>query len=395
MPRSSPGHRSILPLANGVARIGGLVAVLVGLALCAIVEQEIIARVGPHRAVKAQVSSATPSGRRPHPTPKATRTDLAAPLGQVRTTVLRQRGASARAAFGVEDLPQPDVHLTRIDDAKGWAFGTAAIPPPPGVAAVPDPSVFVARRSGKTWQVAVAGVEDFVRLVRQAPTTVIPADERPILEQYGEAVSAKEGVATGMTLPWSAGQSWTMHSVAGNDALQFSGGDGRVLAPAPGRLYRFCTRSASQSMLLLIHADGLASEYYQMADVPDVKEGALVQEGDYLGHTGTARPCGGAAPASGPPTVDFTLFSGASPMPLEGTQIGGWTLHAAGDQVWADRSGLRVDAGNPLLNFGPVDASPSPAPRPPSATPSPRSHSATPSPRSPSARPSPRSTHSR
>jgi LasA protease len=390
-------------LANGVARMGGLVAILVGLALCAIIQQEITARTEPHRVVKAQIPSTAPSRPQPRLTPKATRTDLAAPLGQVRTTVLRQRGASARGAFGVKNLPQPDVHLTRIDEAKGWAFGTAAIPPPPGMAAVPDPSVFIARRSGKTWQVALAGVEDFVRLVRQAPTTVIPADERPFLEQYGEAASAKEGVATGMTLPWGAGQSWTMQSIAGVDALQFSGGDGRVLAPAPGRLYRFCTRSASQSMLLLIHADGLASEYYQMADVADIKEGALVQEGGYLGHTGTARPCGGAAPASGPPTVDFTLFSGASPMPLEGTQIGGWTLHAAGDQVWADRSGLRVNAGNPLLNFGALDAPPSPtprspsarpSPRSPSATPSPRSPSATPSPRSPSARPSPRSTHS-
>ncbi|GAA4559152.1 hypothetical protein [Planotetraspora kaengkrachanensis] len=380
MPRSSSGHRSILPLADGVARIGGLVAVLVGLALCAIVQQEVVARVGPHRVVKAEVTGT----RRPRPTPKASRTDPA-PFAQVRTAVLRQRGPSARAAFRVESLPQPDVHMTRIDEAKGWAFGTAAIPPPPGVAALPDPSLFIARRSGQTWQVASAGVEDFARFVRQAPTTVVPADERPFLEQYGEASSAKEGVATGMTLPWSAGQSWTMRSLGGVDALQFSGGDGRVLAPAPGRLYRLCARSASQSMLLLIHADGLASEYYQMADVADVKEGTLIQEGGYLGHTGTARPCGGAAPASGPATVDFTLFSGASLMPLEGTRIGGWTLHTAGDQVWADRSGLRVNAGNPLLNFG-TDAPPSPSPRPPSATPSLRS---------PSASPSPRPTHSR
>jgi len=375
MRKSSSGYRSILPTANRIAGIGGLTAVVVALALCAILQQEIIARTAQHRVPKVPSASKAASHPTPRPTAKATRTDTTAttPLAQVRATVLKEQGEAARRAFGVRDLPQPDVHFTRIDDAKGWAFGTSAIPPPAGMAAAPEPSLFLARRSGATWRVALAGAEGFVALVRQAPATVIPAVERPFLERYSQAASAEHGVATGMTLPWGTGQSWTMRPAAGVDTLQFSGGDGRVLAPAAGRVYRLCTRTEGQSMLLLIHASGLASEYYQMADVAGVAEGALVQEGSYLGRTGTDRPCGDSVPASGPPAVDFALFDGAGPLPLEGIQIGGWTLHAAGDRVWADRSGLQVSVGNPLLNFGIPRVSPLPASRTPSASPSPRS----------------------
>jgi hypothetical protein len=72
----------------------------------------------------------------------------------------------------------------------------------------------------------------------------------------------------------------------------------------------------------------------------------------------------------------FALRSAGSLLSLEGRTFGGWTLHTASGPIWAEREGLRVDAGNPLLNFGPGTASPSPVVTPspggkPTTTPSP------------------------
>jgi hypothetical protein len=124
-------------------------------------------------------------------------------------------------------------------------------------------------------------------------------------------------------------------------------------------------------MLLLIHPNGMASEYYQVANVTDVKDGTLVERGEYLGRISADRPCGGL-PAKGGTTASFALLNGHGAVSLNGAQIGGWTLHTSEGRFYADRPGVRVDSGNPLLNFGP-DAAPSAAQDPGTASPGPRS----------------------
>jgi LasA protease len=329
--------------------------------------------------------------------PKTTTTSLEL---RVRAVVLTQRSARLRKIYGVKSLAKPQVLLTRVDQAKGWAFGTSVIAPPAGSAALPDPALFLARLKSGTWQVSMAGTKSFVQAVKAAPVTVVPKAERPLLARYGAPATPKPGVATGLMFPWKVGESWTLQPTTGDSGLQFSGGDGRVLAPSAGRFYRLCTKAPGRGMLLLIHANGLASAYYQLTGVPNVKDGTLVKQGTFLGKVGTDQSCAGTR-APGSPVVNFGLFSGNGLFPLDGTQIGGWTLHtgdatadtgptavptsgptaiptaaatatATTDQVWADNSGVRVDVGNPLLNFGTsvtTPASPDPTPTP-SPTPS-------------------------
>lgn len=355
----------MLPLTNLIGRLGGLTVVLAGLALCAIVQQEVDGR--PMVPAARQPSAAVV---RTHPAVKVSGPPDTAPLiRQVRATATVQWGALVRSAFGAQQVPQPDVHLVRIGQAGDWAFGTCAVPPPPGMDAMPHASVFVARRAGKTWRIALAGTRDFAQLLRQAPAAVIPADQRPSLERYGTTQSGKPPV--GLALPWRAGQSWTVQSMAGMSGLRFAGGDGQVLASGTGRLYRLCARSPGRAMILLIHPDGTATEYYQVADLTGVKDGAPVQQGEYLGRVSTDRPCGGPS-AQGQATASFTLLSGYRAVSLDGARIGGWTLHTDEDRFYADRSGMRVDSGNPLLNFG-TDPARSSTPHPPSATSAPRS----------------------
>lgn len=348
----------MLPLANLVGRLGGLTAVLVGLTLCAIIQQQ-VSGDSPVPATRRQgVGTRPPQATKV--SPPVTATSL---IRQVRATVNEQRATLVRRAFGIQDVPRPNVRLVRIDRAGGWAFGTYAVPPPAGMDAMPHSSLFVARRSKETWRITLAGTGEFTRLVRRAPVTVIPEDQRPFLERYDRATAESGNTSAGLALPWRAGQSWTVRSMADVSGLRFAGGDGRVLASGAGRLYRLCARSPGRGMLLLIHPDGMVSEYYQVADVPDLEDGALVEQGEYLGRISTDRPCGGPA-ARGRAAAIFTLLSGEHALSLEGTRIGGWTLHTAEGRFYADRSGLRVDSGDPLLNFGPDSAVPSTTSRP-------------------------------
>ena len=75
----------------------------------------------------------------------------------------------------------------------------------------------------------------------------------------------------------------------------FSGGDGRVLAAGPGRLYRFCGGRGSNALIEIIHPDGSATEYYQLSAETRARDGSLVTAGTYLGRAGTSLACGGTA----------------------------------------------------------------------------------------------------
>ena len=107
-------------------------------------------------------------------------------------------------------------------------------------------------------------------------------------------------------LPWRAGQAWRLvaaFSGSGNiraaSMFAFSGGDGRVRAAGPGRLYRFCGGPGSDALLEVIDPDGSATEYYQLRAETRIADGSLVTAGTYLGMTGTSLACGGTACAQG------------------------------------------------------------------------------------------------
>lgn len=362
MRRPYSSAASMLPLADRIASLGGVTAVLVGLALCAIVGQAVAGRSSGPRPV-AGASPGTAKGRSvARRADRGSHRSAVAPLERrVREVVAAERATVARRALGVRKLPPADVSPVRVDHARRWAFGTSAIAPP-GATSPPDASLFLARRTARGWSVALTGTREFSSLLREAPVSVVTKDERPFLERFSRAVAP--GAVTGLALPWDKGQSRTLETAGGG--LRFGGGDGRVLAPGAGRLYRLCAKGPTRGMLLLIHPSGLASEFYGMTRLTAAGQGATVRPGSYLGRTGTDRPCGGP-PAAGPAAVSFALAGARGPVPLDGARIGGWTLHVAAGAVSADRPGVHVDAGNPLLNFG----AETPASPPPAQSPSP------------------------
>ncbi|MCO5969755.1 M23 family metallopeptidase [Actinoallomurus soli] len=380
--RPGPPRRRRLTASLGdrISALGGVVVVAVGLALAAIVEQAVMPPAARHPVADRRPVHAGRSHRpRPAPSPSLPSRAPVSPAVQlnkkVETVVLAERSHTVRQDYGVGTLSAPIVRLSRMDHTRTWAFGTETIPPPRGMAVMPESSLYVAQRTGAGWQVALAGTPRFTTLLRKAPASVVPAGERPALEKFSG--TADTPLDTGLMLPWGVGQSWTLLATD-KGVSGFDGGDGRVLAPGDGRIYRLCSSAAGHGLVLLIHPNGLATQYYQLSDVTKVRDGSLVKRGDYLGRTGTEQPCGGGeAPQR---MVRFAIGDATGTMQLDHFQLGGWTLRETAAATFAERAGVRVDAGNPLLNFGAVSASPTPAP---SKSPSP---SRTPKPGGPSTR---------
>ncbi|NDU75047.1 hypothetical protein GWI34_20805 [Actinomadura sp. DSM 109109] len=305
--------------------------------------------------------------------------DLGVLATQVRELTLAQRGAAARQAYGAALTRQPFVGATRQSADRTWVFGTSAIPVPPSSAAGPELAFYAAHWTGRQWQVGLSGTTVFAGLLGAAPANLMSPSESRLVRKFGalsaaQATTLVNGTRVGdrLMLPWKTGQAWAM--TTSDDAassrplasLAFSGGDGRVLASGGGRLYRFCSGQAG-AVVMVIHPSGLASTYYGMRGVTELRDGSVVEQGDVLGRTGTGRPCGGAA---APRTeVAFGLRRGGGAVPLDGAEIGGWTFRERAKPLlgFAERGVLQVLPGGLLANLGPVpaaDDSPSSSPSP-------------------------------
>ncbi|WP_433173057.1 M23 family metallopeptidase [Actinoallomurus sp. CA-150999] len=388
MPRTHRRHGRLGPprrrrpaasLGDRVSALGSVVVIAVGLMLAAIVEQVVMPPSARHPVAERRRVHATPTRtHRPasaHPSPSRIPVSPATQLSRkVEKVALAERSPMVRRNYGVGTLNTPIVRLSRMDSRDDWAFGTATIPPPSDMTVMPESSVFLAQMTGTGWDVALAGTPEFAALLKKAPASVVSDGERPVLAKFSAA--ADTPLDTGLMLPWGIGQSWSL--LASDKGVSgFDGGDGRVLAPGDGRIYRLCSSAPGHGLVLLIHPNGLASEYYQLSDVTRVRDGSLVKRGDYLGRTGTEQPCGGGeAPQR---MVRFALSDADGPMRLDRLQLGGWTLRETPAATFAERAGVRVDADNPLLNFGVMPTSPAV----PSGSPSP---SGTPKSGSPSVR---------
>ncbi|MEU8120257.1 hypothetical protein AB0C21_16250 [Spirillospora sp. NPDC049024] len=378
--------------------IGAIVlSTAVGLSLLGIAERALLdggpiggssGPVGSQRAIKPpKPGTGTPARPQQQPQQPQGGGGAAAPpagpdLGvlatQVRKLTLAQRGAAARQAYGAALTRQPFVGATRQSADKTWVFGTSAIPVPETSAAGPELAFYTAHWTGGKWQVGLSGGTEFAALLGAAPANLMSASESRLLRKYGALSSAQattlvNGTRAGdrLMLPWKIGQVWSM--TTSDDAasrplasLAFSGGDGRVLSSGAGRLYRFCSSQAG-AVVMVIHPSGLASTYYGLRSVTELRDGSVVEQGDALGRTGTARPCGGAAAPRA--EVGFGLRRGGGAVPLDGAAIGGWTFRERAKPLlgFAERGVLQVLPGGLLANLGPVpaaDDSPSSSPSP-------------------------------
>ncbi|MFI5782208.1 SH3 domain-containing protein [Nocardia sp. NPDC051570] len=289
-----------------------------------------------------------------------------------------------------EDEKQDTTVVDRLRSDGDWVFGGATLPSEDKDS--PLSTLYVAKRQGnRSWQVALQGTEEFSGLAGQAPESVVSRDEKAAL---GAQPARPNG--TGLGLPWKQGEAWFMgggpHGVSGDsrpfNSIDFDGGDGRVLAPAGGRIYKTCVRNGSAEVKI-VHPNGYTTSYYHMTNLADLKDGTEIKAGTYLGHTGTQLPCGGSATG---PHVHMSLYQGTRPVPVDGLTIGGWTFHEGAGPYggFAEHNGQRVGPGGRLNNFGGGDApAPDPGPKPTPPKPTPPNPKPTPPNPKPGPKPSP------
>jgi hypothetical protein len=299
-----------------------------------------------------------------------------------------EHGIAASHEYRTLMTRAPLVHFSRVKLGKSWVLGTTAIPVPAGTAAPPVTALFLANVRGTGWAVALSGTPGFAQMLKLASGKVITPAEAQLLARFsavegaaGPGVPAPAGGATPLALPWGNGQSWRLGTTAGNQAspqamasmVAFAGGDGRVRAAAPGRIYRFCGGRRGNALIEVIHADGSATQYGQLTGEATAADGTFVARGAYLGMTGTTLACGGAvlradtapggtasASPSPPPSaktggaVAFAVLKGGGAVSLNGVALGGWTLHEQGTppMVSAQRAKTRVVPGGLMKNFG-------------------------------------------
>ncbi|MFD0686890.1 hypothetical protein [Actinomadura fibrosa] len=401
-PERAPGPRARPRGLRGPAdrlSIGAIVlSTVVGLSLLGIVERTLL-EGGPIGA-SGPVGSTRPTGDRKAPAlPAASSAPRQQPVGggggtaapaapdtqgltaQVRKLTLAQRGAAARQAYGAAATGAPIVNTARTSADRTWVFGMTAIPVPAGSPASPEIAFFAARWRRDRWQIGLSGGAAFNGLLGAMPASVMSAGEAAALRKYA-SVTAQQATALidgtragdGLVLPWKVGDAWSMNTADGASvrplgSLAFSGGDGRVLAAGGGRLYRFCKDSAGRALVMVVHPSGVASTYYRMRSVTQLRDGSVVKRGDPLGRTGGDRPCGGAA--SPRADVEFDLRRGAESVPLDGAVLGGWTFRERAKPLlgFAERGALQVLPGGLLANLGPVPAAEAPPSSPAPADP--------------------------
>ncbi|MEK4677609.1 MULTISPECIES: peptidoglycan DD-metalloendopeptidase family protein [Bacillus] len=249
---------------------------------------------------------------------------------------------------------QVQVNLKRLSNDKYWAFGSVVILAPNMTGAFPEGRLFIVKQSTTDWEVALEGTDLFNELSQQIPDTMMSAQEKKIFSVQGNAQIFSQNRPE-LRLPYERGQSWMMsggpHGWSGSErpysSLDLYGGDQRVLAAGDGMAYTMCANN--RGWLRIYHHNGYATDYYHLWNniIPD---GQSVQEGTFLGYTGTDVSCGGYASGR---HVHFSLLQGNTRIPLQGKELGGWVFFETSPYNGYAMHGSTVRyTGNTLYNYG-------------------------------------------
>ncbi|MEH6459053.1 peptidoglycan DD-metalloendopeptidase family protein [Chitinimonas sp. JJ19] len=308
---------------------------------------------------------------------------LPAHAGPAPDAALRHAATTALAdkvkSIAADAAPAGDTIVEIHKRSGAWVLGSATQVLFSARDDIPVSRLFIARQSGGKWQVGMEGSSTFFTLLGSVPASVMSAPERDafraqrtvMLKQQMEAAQPMASTTllageTGLGLPWAEGVAWYMgggpHGNSGNsrpfDSIDFNGGNGQVLAPRDGRIYKSCVRNSS-AIVQLVHDNGYTSRYYHMVNLPNLADGTLVRKGAYLGQIGNGLPCGGSTTG---PHVHFSISMNGQPVAVNGKTIGGWQFFegASAYQGYALRNGRRVNPGGSLVNYGSGDVPPQP-----------------------------------
>ncbi|MBW4716842.1 M23 family metallopeptidase [Saccharothrix obliqua] len=279
--------------------------------------------------------------------------DLAA---EVRATMIEQHGTALRERWGTRSLREPLFEPTRASGS--WVFGSTTVPMAVGQGhGAPHMALFLAHRDRQGWRVELDGTDGFAELAARAPSAVLSDGEKQTFAGHN-ANRARVLADTGLGLPWPQGVAWWMgggpHGDSGEgrpfSSIDFNGGDGRVLAAGPGRVYKSCIRGRS-ALVKVVHDNGYSTTYYHMYNLTTLADGSAVRTGTYLGNIGNELPCGGSSTGA---HVHFSLLRGNNHISVNGMTVGGWTFYEGGQAYggYAQRGSTRVSVGGRITNYG-------------------------------------------
>lgn len=239
---------------------------------------------------------------------------FAAPqAGAATSTSTLKAGVQKLVDTGAHRSQHAHVIVSVTHRIGGWAFGTAAIPPPKKAEGAGIATSFLAHAHAGKWAIGLQDTAPFDVLLRSAPASLVPAGiaktDRASTHPGSSAGGAGGGPA--FALPWGAGQTWRLvqgpHNTNGAaygrpfTSLDLAGGDSLVRAAADGVVYRPCA-----NLVLIDHGGGWETGYYHLpTNSIRVHTGEVVHRGDVLGTTGTAHGCGGYANGA---HVHFSIY---------------------------------------------------------------------------------------
>ncbi len=285
----------------------------------------------------------------------------------VQRAALAAHGDQVSRSYG--QVTTPVVETQRQSADFRWTFGGVYFPVPEGVHAGPVAVLFIAKHTTRGWEVALEDSERFNALAQAAPGSVMSAPERELFAERLAAIRARQAsgestlaVDVGLGMPFKKeGSVWGHSGVHGDsgssrpyNAIDFWGGDARVLASRKGTAYKYCTNSR-WPYIKLVHKNGWATGYYHTRNQANISNGQVIAEGQFIGQIGVELPCGGSASGN---HVHWTLWrdSGAAEA-VDNKLIGGWVWHEGSQSYsgYAERNGKRVNAGQSgLINYGHV-----------------------------------------
>jgi LasA protease len=327
-------------------------------------------------AATAAVPDDTPSAKAGVPAAAALAGPAVAPAAleaAVARALTAARGEQVRASYG--SLPAPVVEVQRRSADGLWVFGGGYFPiPATAHDTSPVTALFIARHTAEGWEVALEDGERFNELSQSAPDTVMSTPERRLFAERTSQTRRALGsariqaaVSVGLSMPFQLqGAAWGTAGVHGDsgssrpyNAIDFWGGDGRVLASRGGIAYKFCTNSR-WPYIKVVHDNGWATGYYHLRNQATINNGQSITEGQFIGMTGVELPCGGSASGN---HVHWTLWradTGAAEA-VHNKLIGGWTWFEGSQPYsgYAERNGVRVYANQVgLVNYGHGDTTP-------------------------------------
>ncbi len=256
------------------------------------------------------------------------------------------------------------VEAIKTDDVSGWLFGTATQILREDESGDPVTKLFIARYVNGQWISGVEGSSKFGELLDAAPSTLLAADERKNLASRRASLAPRSAALPqpGLALPWEPNDGWYWtggaHGWSGQsrpyNSLDFSGGNGRVLAARDGYLYKSCERDGS-AIVKVVHDNGYATTYYHMVRLTSLNSGTRVRQGEYLGSVGNGLPCGGQTTG---PHVHFSLSKDGNDVSVNGMTIGGWQFFEGPSPYsgYAVRNQRRVSPQAWLVNYGSADS---------------------------------------